>query len=136
MPLYGHELSQAVVPAQAGLGRVVNFTKEGDFVGRAALEGTPDATARVLVGIAADGKRAARAGYSVYSTDDAASGSPDTPVGVVTSGILSPTLGHPIALAYVEPQLSAPGTTLFLDVRGTRIPAHVVALPFYKREAR
>ncbi|HEY9477940.1 MAG TPA: glycine cleavage system aminomethyltransferase GcvT [Microbacteriaceae bacterium] len=136
MPLYGHELGQGIVPAQAGLGRVVNFTKEGDFVGRTALETSDTTGARVLVGLAADGKRAARAGYAVYSTDAAASDPPGEPVGVVTSGILSPTLGHPIALAYVEPHLAAPDTTLFLDVRGTRIPARVVVLPFYKREAR
>jgi aminomethyltransferase len=136
MPLYGHELSLDIVPSQAGLGRVVNFKKEGDFVGRSALEHSEDTAARVLVGLAADGKRAARAGYAVYAADGAASGSDTKPVGIVTSGILSPTLGHPIALAYVEPQVAAPGTTLFLDVRGTRIPAHVVVVPFYKREAR
>jgi aminomethyltransferase len=54
-------------------------------------------------------------------------------IGTITSGALSPTLGHPIAMAYVDPALAAPGTVLHLDVRGTRIPAQVVSLPFYKR---
>ena len=56
-------------------------------------------------------------------------------VGEVTSGALSPTLGHPIAMAFVDPAHAEPGTTLDLDVRGSRIPATVVPLPFYKKEA-
>ena len=55
-------------------------------------------------------------------------------VGEVTSGALSPTLGVPISMAYVDPEYSAVGTALHLDVRGTRVPASIVALPFYKRE--
>ncbi len=131
MPLYGHELGPDTLPVQAGLGRVVSLTKEGTFVGRDAIEAGPDAAARVLVGLASDGRRAGRAEYDVYAPD--ATGAA---VGVVTSGALSPTLGHPIAMAYVDPALSAVGTTLSLDVRGTRVPATVVALPFYSREAR
>jgi aminomethyltransferase len=127
MPLYGHELSAETFPAQAGLGRVVALAAKGDFVGRAAVETGPPADARVLVGLAASGKRAGRAGYPVLHGDAV--------VGEVTSGALSPTLGHPIAMALVSPELTAPGTALDLDVRGSRIPAVVVALPFYKKEA-
>ena len=58
----------------------------------------------------------------------------DTRVGEITSGALSPTLGHPIAMALVSPGLSEPGTVLDLDIRGTRIPATVRALPFYRRK--
>ncbi|HWR84501.1 MAG TPA: glycine cleavage system aminomethyltransferase GcvT [Rhodoglobus sp.] len=123
MPLYGHELSLQVKPAQAGLGRVPVMDKE--FVGREALlQADPDA--RVLVGLAAEGRRAARAGYRVLQGDAV--------VGEVTSGALSPTLGYPIAMAYVDAAASAPGTALDLDVRGSRIPASVVALPFYTRK--
>ena len=57
-------------------------------------------------------------------------------VGSITSGALSPTLGHPIAMAMVDPEHSAVGTTVSLDVRGTSIPASVVSLPFYKREVK
>ncbi len=125
MPLYGHELGLDTYPAQAGLGRVVALTKEGDFVGRAAIDaGAPDG-ARVLVGLASEGKRAGRAGYAVFNDD--------TEVGIVTSGALSPTLGYPIAMAYVDATSSEPGTTLEIDVRGSRVPATVVALPFYRR---
>jgi aminomethyltransferase len=126
MPLYGHELGLKTFPAQAGLGRVVNLKKDGDFVGRAAAEAGPSDGARVLVGLVAEGKRAGRAEYEIYADD--------TLIGVVTSGALSPTLGHPIAMAYVDPANATPGTQLFIDVRGSRIPASVVALPFYKRE--
>jgi aminomethyltransferase len=122
MPLYGHELSRAIVPAQAGLGRVVVDAKE-DFVGKGHTTPAPRAT--VLVGLTSDGKRAGRAGYSVLLGDDV--------VGEITSGALSPTLGHPIAMAFVIPAAAEEGTVLSIDVRGTRVPATVTALPFYRR---
>lgn len=129
MPLYGHELGLDTKPAQAGLGRVVNLTKEGDFVGRSAIEAGRTADARVLVGLESEGRRAGRADYAVFDETGAE-------VGIVTSGALSPTLGYPIAMAYVDSAVSAVGTTLLLDVRGSRVPASVVSLPFYSREAR
>ena len=129
MPLYGHELSLDTQPSQAGLGRVVVTAKE-HFVGKAALsaaaESTEAAQAPVLVGLVAEGKRAGRAGYAVVDEDGSV-------LGEITSGALSPTLGHPIAMAYVKPSSAEEGTAVFLDVRGTRIPATVTALPFYRR---
>ena len=126
MPLYGHELSLDIVPAQAGLGRVVAADK-AEFVGRTGLASVVSSDAPVLVGLACEGRRAGRAGYAVLSGDDR--------VGEITSGALSPTLGHPIAMAYVSPAASAPGTSLFIDVRGTKIPATVTSLPFYRRNS-
>jgi aminomethyltransferase len=123
MPLYGHELSRQVRPAQAGLGRAVAADK-ADFIGKAGVD--PAAGAPVLVGLVAEGKRAGRAGYPVFDGD--------VQVGEITSGALSPSLGHPIAMAYVSPDVAAPGTNLHLDVRGTRIPATVTPLPFYRRK--
>lgn len=129
MPLYGHELSLDTQPSQAGLGRVVVTAKE-HFVGKEALsaaaESTEAAQAPVLVGLVAEGKRAGRAGYAVVDEDGSV-------LGEITSGALSPTLGHPIAMAYVKPSSAEEGTAVFLDVRGTRIPATVTALPFYRR---
>ncbi|MCU1416716.1 MAG: gcvT [Schumannella sp.] len=126
MPLYGHELGADTFPVQAGLGRVVALkTKEGDFVGRAAVEAGPPAGAPVLVGLRAEGKRAGRAGYEVLDSEGR--------VGVVTSGALSPTLGYPIAMAYVDAALAEPGTHVDIDVRGSRVPATVTPLPFYKK---
>ncbi|UIP59096.1 glycine cleavage system aminomethyltransferase GcvT [Agromyces marinus] len=129
MPLYGHELGRETFPVQAGLGRVVALSKEGDFVGRAAIEQGPPEGAPVLVGLTAEGRRAPRAGYEVYDGD----GADARRVGEITSGALSPTLGHPVAMAFVAPDAAEPGTTLHVDVRGTRVPASVTALPFYKR---
>jgi aminomethyltransferase len=55
-------------------------------------------------------------------------------VGVVTSGALSPTLEYPVAMAYVDPEVSAVGTVIDVDIRGTRLPYTVTALPFYSRK--
>jgi aminomethyltransferase len=126
MPLYGHELGLDTLPQQAGLGRVVALAKEANFVGRAATTAGPGKQARVLVGLRSEGKRAGRAGYQVLAGEAV--------VGTVTSGALSPTLGYPIAMAYVEPGSSHLGTELQIDVRGTPVAASVVPLPFYKRE--
>jgi len=128
MPLHGHELGPDIRPEQAGLGWAVPLgTKRADFVGRAALEGGPAPGARRLVGLVSEGRRAGRAGHVVRALDG-------VEVGVVTSGALSPTLGHPIAIAYVDPDAgTGAGTELAIDVRGTLLPARVVPLPFLPR---
>ena len=128
MPLYGHELTRNTFPAQAGLGRVVNLAKGADFIGRAASEEGPSAEAPVLVGLISTGKRAGRADYRIFRSPNASE-----PEGIITSGALSPTLGYPIAMAYVPAPLARLGTEVYVDVRGTRIPATVTSLPFYKR---
>lgn len=125
MALYGHELTAETTPFEAGLGRIVRLEK--DFVGRDALAAKQE-PARVLVGLMADGKRAPRAGYAVLADGE--------PVGQVTSGALSPTLGHPIAMAYVSAQHSTVGTKLAVDVRGKQLDVEVVELPFYQRPSR
>jgi aminomethyltransferase len=131
MPLYGNELSLALTPFDAGLGRVVKFDKEGDFVGREALLAAAEHAAaeppRVLVGLVAEGRRVPRAGYPVVAGGEA--------IGEVTSGAPSPTLGKPIAMAYVDAAYAAPGTAgVTVDIRGSHEPYEVVALPFYKRQ--
>ncbi|ALC20708.1 glycine cleavage system aminomethyltransferase GcvT [Streptomyces pristinaespiralis] len=131
MPLYGHELTTALTPFDAGLGRVVKFEKDGDFVGREALtaaaERAESAPPRKLVGLIAEGRRVPRAGMSVVADG--------TVIGEVTSGAPSPTLGKPIAMAYVDAAHAAPGTPgVGVDIRGTHEPYEVVALPFYKRQ--
>ena len=129
MPLYGHELSRDIQPAQAGLGRVVALDKPEDFVGRAAVERGPAADAPVLVGLTAEGRRAPRAGYAVFDGE----GDDARQVGEITSGALSPTLGHPVAMAFVAPDAAEIGRGLFVDVRGSRSAASVVKPPFYQR---
>ncbi|GAA1527407.1 glycine cleavage system aminomethyltransferase GcvT [Dactylosporangium maewongense] len=125
MALYGHELSVRRTPLQAGLARLVDFSKR-DFVGAAALRRQRDsAPVEVLAGLVTGSRRAPRAGYQVL---DPATGAM---AGTVTSGALSPTLGHPVAMAYVPPALAEPGTRLAVDVRGASVDATVVQLPFY-----
>jgi aminomethyltransferase len=130
MPLYGQELTRAVTPFEAGLGRVVSFAKEGGFVGEDALAARRDEGARQsLVGLVSPGRRSPRTGYSVVDPQTGES------VGTITSGAPSPTLGHAIALAYVPPELREPGTRLAVDLRGVLQDVEVVALPFYTRPA-
>ena len=134
MPLYGHELHEGMTPYDAGLGAVVRLNK-GAFVGRDALaaraeqEGAEGTS--VLVPLTAEGRRAARAGAPVLGDDGEV-------LGTVTSGLLSPTLGHPVALALLRPwSEDAPawpvGTVLVADVRGRPLEVTVVDSPFYKR---
>ncbi|GAA2838095.1 glycine cleavage system aminomethyltransferase GcvT [Crossiella cryophila] len=125
MALYGNELHVGLTPFDAGLGRVVRFDKLGDFVGRSALEARQHTT-RALVGLAGKSRRSPRAGQLVKLADG-------TVVGEITSGAPSPTLGHPIAMAYLDHAHTAAGTEVVVDVRGNAEPAEVVALPFYKR---
>ncbi|MFX1822192.1 MULTISPECIES: glycine cleavage system aminomethyltransferase GcvT [Micrococcaceae] len=130
MPLYGNELSLQGDPFAAGLGPVVALSKEGDFVGKAALAAKKDAgagstTGRRLVGLKGLGRRAGRAHYPVLKDGKV--------VGEVSSGQPSPTLGYPIAMAYVDVEFTAVGTTLDIDLRGKAEPFEVVDLPFYKR---
>lgn len=125
MALYGHELTIDINPYEAGLGKLVRLNKE--FAGREALQSlSEEPVTRVLVGLRGQGKRAARADYPVCDADAAV-------VGTVTSGALSPTLGYPIALAYVDPALAGPGTELTVDVRGRKEPFAVTPVPFYER---
>jgi len=127
MPLYGNELDLDTNPYEAGLGRVVKLAKPGDFVGRSALELVArDGPSRRLVGLGVEGRGIARHGYPVWSGERRS--------GVVTSGTQSPTLGVPIAMAYVAPSDAEPGTVVDIEVRDTRVPARVVTLPFYRRD--
>jgi aminomethyltransferase len=134
MALYGNELTPEVTPFDAGLGRVVKFSKPGDFVGRAALEKIAAAPPRrVLTGLVGGSRRVPRQGYDVLWDGQ--------PCGTVTSGAPSPTLGKPIAMAYLDPgavrqaEENGGAGRLAVDIRGSAEPATVVPLPFYRRPA-
>jgi aminomethyltransferase len=128
MPLYGNELDRSTNPFEAGLGRVVKLERTGDFVGRAALERVArEGVSKRLVGLVVRGRGIARHGYPVWAGDRR--------TGVVTSGAPSPTLGTPVAMAYVAPRDVEPGTILDVEIREQRVAAEVVALPFYRRPA-
>ncbi len=130
MPLYGNELGRDTTPFDAGLGRVVKFAKPGDFVGRAALAAAQErGRSKALVGLIVRGRGIARHGYPVHEPGAGSA------CGGVTSGTQSPTLGEPIAMAYVPPGDADAGTMLEVAIREARVPAEVVALPFYRRPA-
>jgi aminomethyltransferase len=126
MALYGHEISDTINVWEAGLERYAKFEK-GEFIGREALLAAKAAgITRTLVGLEMVERGIGRDGYGCCAESGAA-------IGVITSGSPSPTLGKNIALAYVPPGMSAIGTTVYVEVRGQRVKAQVVATPFYKR---
>lgn len=126
LPLHGHELGDGITPLQAGLEWVVSWSKP-TFVGREALAAEKDAgVSRHLVGLSVDGRRPARDGTTVLREDG-------TPIGEVSSGNFSPTLGHCVAMAFVSEEL-VPGDGVSLDVRGTLIPAIVTQMPFVAKK--
>jgi glycine cleavage system T protein (aminomethyltransferase) len=125
MPLYGHELTEEITPLEADLGVAVNL-EDRNFPGAEALRAiNSEGPKRIRIGLELSGKRAAREHYGIFAGDQ--------PLGEITSGTFSPTLQKPIAMGYVPPQQSQPGTELSVDIRGSREPARVVKLPFYKR---
>lgn len=127
MPLYGHELNESTDPLTAGLDFGVRFNKP-EYTGKAALEQIKAAGLRMArVGLVLEGRRIAREETPIQQGG--------VVVGKVTSGTFSPTLQKVIAMAYVPVESSAVGTKLEVDLRGTLIPAEVVALPFYTRKA-
>jgi aminomethyltransferase len=128
MALYGHEIDEDTDPLTAGLDFAVNLDKKDGFVGQSALQRiAQDGPQRKLVGLTLEGPRAARQGMSVQVGTD--------PVGRITSGCMSPTLNTSIAMAIVDTQCAAPGTTVQVDLGRTTVSAAVCTLPFGYRDA-
>ncbi len=125
MALYGQDIDETTTPLEAGLGWLVHLERKGDFIGRSVLEQQVYGLERKLVGLQMEGRNIARHDYGVQHQGDS--------VGTITSGTLAPTLGYPVALAYVKTPLAKPGQTLEVDIRGTAYPAKVVKRPFYRR---
>lgn len=126
MPLYGHELSASITPLEAGLDRYICFDKP-DFIGREALLRQREAgVPRRRVGVVLDDRGIAREGARLFDGD--------RPVGVVTSGTQSPTLRKAVAMALAEPGLSPEGQSIKVEIRGRRLAAETVPLPFYERK--
>lgn len=123
MPLYGHEMDDQVTPLETGLGFAVKMNKE-DFIGKKALEEKGD-PARKRIGLKVTGRGIIREHQDVYCDGKK--------IGQTTSGTHCPYLGYPIAMALVEADCTEPGTVVEADVRGRRVRAEIVPLPFYKR---
>mgnify|MGYP002799967680 FL=1 len=123
MPLYGHEMNETVTPLEAGLNFAVKLQKP-EFIGRDALlaAGEPK---RVRVGLKATGRGILREEQTVYLGD--------TVIGTTTSGTFAPYLKQAIAMALVDADHTAPGPAVEVEVRGRRVAAEIVPLPFYKR---
>ena len=125
MPLYGHELSEQINPAQVDVNFAINL-KDREFPGRDAIAAArKDTELPRRIGLEMEGKRAAREHSLVFVGDKQ--------VGEVTSGTFSPTLQKPIAMALVQPSCAEAGTEVEIDIRGKRLPARVCPLPFYSR---
>lgn len=125
MPLYGNELSRETNPFEVNLGRVVKLDK-GEFIGRVALQAVQQAgPTRKLIGLRMLDNAIPRSGYEVRAGGE--------PVGRVTSGTLSPTLGEKIAMALVPAELAGIGNAFEVVVRDRPYRAEQVKLPFYRR---
>jgi aminomethyltransferase len=130
LPLYGHDMSPETSPIEAGLIFGINKRRRrpveeggGGFPGaERIIREINQGTARKWVGLKLDGRLPAREGAEVFAGADK--------IGIVTSGGFSPTLGAPIAMAYVASQHAAPGTALDVEVRGKRLAATVTPTPF------
>ena len=131
MPLYGHELGEEICALSCGVDFAIKMDKHAldrgeRFIGQDALEkviaeGGPK---EKIIGIALDGKRTAREGNEILAGGKV--------IGRVTSGCLSPTLGHAIAMALVDAGHTEPDTALEIDTGRARLVGKVVPLPFYK----
>jgi aminomethyltransferase len=129
MALYGQDIDDNTTPLEAGLGWLVHLDTKGEFIGQAVLSEQKTAgVQRRLVGLQMQGRNIARHGYPVVAEGKV--------VGEVTSGTLSPTLGYPVALAYVPVELSKVGQHLEVEIRGKTYPAQVVKKPFYRSQNR
>ncbi|MEZ5655679.1 MAG: glycine cleavage system aminomethyltransferase GcvT [Sphingobium sp.] len=126
LPLYGHDLTPATDPVEAGLSFAIGpkRRKDGGFIGaERVLEYLADARGMSRVGLLVEGRLPAREGAAIYDENP-------HPIGNVTSGGFSPTLQRPIAMGYIDAALSEPGTPLEIEVRGKRIAATVASMPF------
>ncbi|MFL5477557.1 MAG: glycine cleavage system aminomethyltransferase GcvT, partial [Gemmatimonadaceae bacterium] len=124
MALYGNDLDDGTTPLEAALGWLVKM-KKGDFIGRDALAKQKEqGLKRKLVGFTTAERSFPRHGYPVFAGGQAS--------GEIRSGTMSPTLGIPIGTAYVPPGFAAEGSEIEIEIRGKRIPATVVKMPFYK----
>lgn len=124
MCLYGNDIDETTTPLEAGLAWLVKLAK-GDFVGKSALERQKAAgLARRLVGFTTSERSFPRHGYPVFANG--------APSGTVCSGTMSPTLGIPIGTCYLPKGLTAEGSHFEIEIRGKRVPATVVKMPFFK----
>jgi len=130
--LHGQDITEDIDPTAAGLLWAIpkGLRATGAFVGAEALRHLIDrgpATRRV--GLKPEGRQPVRAGAALTDENGATAGT-------VTSGGFGPSVGYPVAMGYVPTSLSPPGSRVFADVRGTRVPLTVHTLPFTQHRYR
>ena len=126
LPLYGHDLGPDITPVMADLGFALSKRRReaGDFAGAARILAEREAgPVAKRVGLLLDGRQPVREGADVVDDED-------SDVGRVTSGGFAPTVGAPIAMAYVPAAMAVPGTRIRLTQRGKVHLATVTAMPF------
>ncbi|ESZ62233.1 MULTISPECIES: glycine cleavage system aminomethyltransferase GcvT [unclassified Mesorhizobium] len=124
--LHGQDITPEIDPASAGLMWAIpkDLRAGGSFIGADALRSILErGPSQKRVGLKPDGRQPVRAGAALFDADG-------DPAGYVTSGGFGPSAGHPVAMGYVSTALAKPGTKLFADVRGTKIPVDISSLPF------
>ncbi|MFH4969116.1 glycine cleavage system aminomethyltransferase GcvT [Gaetbulibacter sp. M240] len=123
--LYGNDINDTTSPIEAGLGWITKFTKE--FTNSEALKAEKEAgPKRKLIAFEMDERGIPRQGYPIVNDND-------EPIGEVTSGTMSPSLGKGIGLGYVTTENSGVGNIIHIQIRKKTIPATIVKLPFYKK---
>ena len=130
LPLYGNDIDDTTTPYEAGLGFIVKLDKGAPFTGLDALKRQKlDGVKRRLVGFkVTEPKTIARHGYPVFLDG--------TQVDIVRSGTLTPTVNAAIGTTYLPADRAKPGTTLEVDVRGKRVTAEVVRMPFVPHQTK
>lgn len=125
--LYGHDIDETTSPVEAGLAWSIGKRRraEGGFPGFARIaRELREGPQRLRVGLLLEGRQPAREGCEIVDADGA-------PVGAITSGGFAPSLDRAVAMGYVASAHAAPGARLGAVSRGKRLPARVVALPFF-----
>lgn len=137
--LYGADIDETTTPAEAGLAWAIpklrrrNGARAGGFLGAVTiLDQLENGAKRSRIGLRPEGRMPIRADAPLFAEE-----TDGDPVGRVTSGSFGPTIDAPVAMGYLPASMAAEGTRVFAEVRGSRLPATVTALPFiethYKR---
>lgn len=129
MPLYGHELNENLDPFTAGLSFAIKLNKGPFFAQTGLVKAKETLNRKRRIGIVLSIRRIAREGAEIFDVRG-------VKIGVVTSGTLSPTLDQSIAMGYVETAAAVVGESVEVDVRGQRVAAQIVKLPFYRRSGK
>jgi aminomethyltransferase len=132
--LYGVDLDEATTPVESSLSWAIQKVRRrggsraGGFPGADVILNQLDAgAARRRIGLRPEGRAPVRGGALLFAADDGGE-----PLGRVTSGRFGPTVDAPIAMGYLPASFSTIGARIYVELRGKREPATIVALPFVK----